>query len=397
MIDSGEIGPVTAGEDGAARATVATRAGPLPRREPAVAPKRRFFGWRAFGRVIARDDLRADGNVFTLARWLLAIAVIRTHAYGLTAVDTDPLRPFLPYPVARLAVLLFFSLSGFVVTASLQRRGAVSFVTARALRILPGLWVMLAVTTVVLGLFFTSVAPEDFFTWSNLGDYVGHNMVLMGKGDFKLLGVFSFNHEDYANGPLWSIPVEVRCYLLLAVTGVIGLLGYRRVYLVGCIALLAVAFSPIGAQVLFVPMSVAFNTGVVMYLWRDRLYLSWPLAIVVVAAALAVPDVQAAQIAVQIAFAYALVVAAILLPAGVKRIGSRAPDYSYGLYIYSYPVQQALIALGIGLTPAGNLAASLAVIVPLAALSWHLVEKPAIGLKDRFARPRPPLTPEPAI
>ena len=65
-------------------------------------------------------------------------------------------------------------------------------------------------------------------------------------------------------------------------------------------------------------------------------------------------------------------------------IASDGPDYSYGLYIFAYPVQQTLI-WGTGMTsPALHIAASLAITLMLAMLSWHFIEEPALRLKDRF-------------
>ena len=60
-------------------------------------------------------------------------------------------------------------------------------------------------------------------------------------------------------------------------------------------------------------------------------------------------------------------------------------DYSYGLYIYAFPIQQTLVRLMPGTEPAALLAATLPLTLAVAALSWHGVEKPALGLKSRFA------------
>ena len=65
-------------------------------------------------------------------------------------------------------------------------------------------------------------------------------------------------------------------------------------------------------------------------------------------------------------------------------IASDGPDYSYGLYIFAYPVQQTLIwATGMKSAPL-HIAASLAVTLVIAGLSWHFIEEPALRLKDRF-------------
>lgn len=340
------------------------------------------------GRFVVPGDLRGDANVFTIVRCGLALAVIFTHAYGVTGAGHDPSTAVLPFPVSRLAVLLFFTLSGFMVTGSFMRRGLGSFVAARGLRILPGLWVMLLLSTLVLGLFFGALPANEYFTFDNLAGYLGRNAALIGGGNYQLGGVFTANPTHEVNRSLWSIPLEVRCYLTVIVLGLIGVLARRRLFLAGYVMLVAASFVPAAQAIAFVPLAVSFYAGVAMYLWRDRLYLSWPLAIAVMLAGVVMPPGFAAQVVVQLGFGYGAVVAAILLPAGWKRIGARMPDYSYGIYIYAAPVQQAMVAATITTTPLANIGASLLVIVPLAALSWHFVEHPALDLKSRVIRRR---------
>ena len=66
------------------------------------------------------------------------------------------------------------------------------------------------------------------------------------------------------------------------------------------------------------------------------------------------------------------------------RSAGRFGDVSYGIYIYAFPVQQTFIWLyKDGLCFWQLLAASVAVTVVLAFLSWHLVENPALRFKPK--------------
>ncbi len=59
-------------------------------------------------------------------------------------------------------------------------------------------------------------------------------------------------------------------------------------------------------------------------------------------------------------------------------------DLSYGVYIYAFPIQQLLVIAGLatlGVFPFFVLA-TLATL-PLAAMSWFIVEKRALALKKR--------------
>ncbi len=339
--------------------------------------------WMA--RPIAPEDLRHDGNSFTLLRWIFASAVMISHAWDLTQYQRglDPTVALLGFPVSRLAVYLFFTLSGFLVTGSLYKRGIGAFLAARALRLLPGLWVMLLVVPLLLWAAFGTMLFSDFIASPETHRFVWRNALLLGQ-DYRLPGLFELHSEaGVANGSLWTIPKEVRCYLLLALAAAVGLTQPRGRFSIVLLALMAVHLLAPHLPVIegLRRLAFAFGLGVLAWLWRDRLPLSWPLAIGLAALALATPADFHWKIAIsQVAFGYLALVAAFRLPAAVTAFSARLPDYSYGIYIYAYPAQQAAVALG-ATTPLANLALAFAMTVPAAALSWHLVEKPALRLK----------------
>jgi peptidoglycan/LPS O-acetylase OafA/YrhL len=347
-------------------------------------------GW--LQRPIAAGDLKPDGNIFTGLRWILATTVMFSHAWDLTLWRNglDPSVAILTIPVSRLAVYLFFSLSGFLVTGSLLKRGIRDFVVARALRMIPGLWVMLLVTGIGLGLTFTSLSAWEFIGSAKTAEYLLRNGLLIG-GQYSLPGVFDVQRNTAVNGSLWTIPQEVRCYIVLALLGAVGLLAPRRwVSLIFLVLVVANAFIPVHVVPLLANprrLGIAFFVGVMAYLWRDRIRLSWPLALVGVTAALIiahrVPQTSVATSAIQIAAAYALLVAAFRVPAAVKRLSAKMPDYSYGIYIYAFPAQQVAIAMGWSTEPLSNVAIGFCLTLPCAALSWHLVEHPALRAKSR--------------
>ena len=102
-------------------------------------------------------------NNFTLLRIAAAVAVIVTHCYDLQRLEDIAYRST-GFRFGVWAVDVFFVISGYLVLTSFERRkDVVAFVRARALRILPGLWVMLIVTTIILGLFFTTLPAKEFF------------------------------------------------------------------------------------------------------------------------------------------------------------------------------------------------------------------------------------------
>ncbi|HEX7638489.1 MAG TPA: acyltransferase, partial [Burkholderiaceae bacterium] len=61
-------------------------------------------------------------------------------------------------------------------------------------------------------------------------------------------------------------------------------------------------------------------------------------------------------------------------------------DYSYGIYIFAFPVQQMLASRLPGLGPWGVMAGAALPVAVLAVLSWRLVERRALARKDALAR-----------
>ena len=60
-------------------------------------------------------------------------------------------------------------------------------------------------------------------------------------------------------------------------------------------------------------------------------------------------------------------------------------DFSYGVYIYAFPIQQTLAYLNPGMSLPAMVGLSSAVTLGVAALSWRLIEKRALGLKEDAA------------
>jgi peptidoglycan/LPS O-acetylase OafA/YrhL len=130
-------------------------------------------------------------------------------------------------------------------------------------------------------------------------------------------------------------------------------------------------------------LGAAFFGAASLYVYRARVPLHWPLAVVSLLVCAALPSSAVQQVCLAFAVPYATVSLAVTPPKHLA--GAIANDLSYGVYIYAYPVQQYISAL----SKAENLGwsaafiASSSVTLLLAWLSWHLVEKPALSHKPR--------------
>lgn len=73
------------------------------------------------------------------------------------------------------------------------------------------------------------------------------------------------------------------------------------------------------------------------------------------------------------------------VPKGKIRSFNKVGDYSYGIYIYAFPVQQSIAAaIFPGISVANMVLGSFAVTFVLAFLSWHFIEKKFLKMKDHY-------------
>lgn len=347
---------------------------------------------------LAAYAVRKDNN-FNLLRLLAASIVILGHSYALTGrAGEEPLLHLAgKLDFGTLAVDIFFVISGFLVTKSfLNRRSVWGFVVARVLRIYPGLLVALLSNVLVVGLAFTTVPILAYLTSRDTWAYFAVNGMLLVEGvNLRQLlpGVFVSNPWGAAvNGSLWTLPYEVWIYIGLMGVGLLGIL--RRRWAVNAVVAVIVAlatglslhlltgpFFAAPALPLFLRFATFFGWGTFFYVNRSAI----PINGMIAAALLALTAlVWRSPITLTLIFPFTLayiIFWASYVPGGFVRRYNLLGDYSYGVYIYAFPIQQSLIALLRGISPLALAALALPVTLVFAVLSWHLIEKPALNLK----------------
>lgn len=361
---------------------------PSPADRPAGARR-----WLAAHRL-ADQTAGRENNVLAI-RLTAASIVILFHCYALTdRWLEEPLHvAFPPMNLAVLGVGTFFVLSGFLVTQSWFARPVLrSYLAARVLRIYPALIAATIFTMLVAGA--TGALPwRDYLTSPVTWRYFirtasGYDVV------DALPGAFANNpFPSAANGSLWTLPVELRLYAALALAGVAGALARPRVLVPAALVVVGVA----AAWPQIVPLepntpvtrtlALLFLLGSLACVGQRHVPLSLPCAALAVAIPLFDPF-EAARSGPLNALLLSYVVLVIAYhPALRVRAISRAPDYSYGLYVYAFPIQQAIVWAHREITPGALFAGALAASLVVAAISWHLLEAPMLRLKSRF---RPP-------
>lgn len=338
-------------------------------------------------------------NNFNLIRILAALAVLVTHSFALAtgSPSSEPFRMTLGITMGTIAVDIFFITSGFLVTGSLlSKESALEFVWARFLRIYPALVVMVVLTVFALGPYFTTLPLADYFYDRKTYIYLLKCSTLIGNLSFYLPGVFEENpYKGAINGSLWTMPYEIKMYgLLIAFWLILRLVSPKRIQLIKTI-IIATA-SAAGAIVLlsnfnlvqqnhFIKLFYMFFTGASFYILQSHIKLHKTIFFIAVLTLIISPLIgkEIFSTAYHLTLAYILFYLAYI-PAGMLRRYNKLGDYSYGVYIFAFPVQQSLVAANPGISATQVIAFSAMITIALAILSWHLLEKRTLRLKSRY-------------
>lgn len=349
------------------------------------------------------DAMARPTNGFAAVRLALAVAVVVSHAFSVTTgrVEAEPLHAWTGYTLGEHAVNGFFAISGFLVTMSFVRRGPRDYAAARALRIVPGLLAAVLVVALVIGPAMTTFTVRQYLTDPELRVFLLRTLTTL-KSTAPLPGVFQENPLHFAMGTVWTLKYEVVCYVAVLLTGLLGLLRGRVPSLLVAAglfaALLATNFVKPDASLgttTTLRLAFIFAAGAVLYQWRDAVRLSWLAAAVLAGLAALAARTPAYPALLYGASAYGVLLMSLSAPLARPLFDLRE-DLSYGVYLYGWPIQQALRALYPDAGSAALLAVSLPLSLAIAALSWRLVERPALRLKARALGLRTLRTIEPA-
>lgn len=343
-------------------------------------------------------------NNFDFLRFLFALLVVISHAYPLSGVNE---KEQWIYRITNGQMIYssiglngFFVISGFFIFKSLQRsRNLKEYYFKRFLRLFPGLFVVLLLTLMIVPLIYKSNVPyllnREFYT------YLPNNLSLYG---FQAIikGVFDTNYYHAINGSLWTIRYEFSLYIALSI------LFYFRKNPTLIILLLTLVF------VLFYIAYVFFldrlaNSSVFNMLGYEILNLGTFFIGGSLLAVLNFENFKKKQILFLLAtlificsiyFNFYELVKHLIFPIIIIIVGHKIipffstfgkyGDASYGIYIYSFPIQQSLVFF-FKFEIFELLLSSVILSTIFGYLSWHFVEKKALKYKNRFVLNKKPV------
>jgi len=221
-------------------------------------------------------------------------------------------------------------------------------------------------------------------------------LTLIAGVSHTLPGVFESNpYKNAVNGSLWTLPYELRMYAILAFLWImlrvtpIHRLKVFKVTIVTCtlsagFLIILIHIGYINSGILFLKLFFMFFCGASFYILKDRIVISQKiLFIFVVALLIAIFDKKMFFFVYIISLAY-IVFYIAYIPTGAIRHYNKLGDYSYGMYIYAFPVQQSIAALFPGVSVLSLIVISSVFTLLLAALSWNLIEKHALKFKGKY-------------
>ncbi len=356
-------------------------------------------------RHAAKKTEGTSKNNFDFLRLFFSILVIVSHSYPLLYGNNDrePLmRLSGQMTLGSVSVDMFFIMSGYLISTSWNNTSDVrSFAMKRIKRIYPGLFVVNLICFAILA---PIVSPKHFgiFTPKSVVKFFLNTVRLHGIGELPVFEGLPW--KGVVNGSLWSIPFEAWCYLGVAVLGVARLIQKKH-FILFCFALsIALSFyvhyrgivpyglpleGVFGSYEAWVRLLPYFLAGIVYNLYRETIQ-KWP---------------------VYFAPALALIVLSCFIKAGLTltlpTLGSyclfgfankplrylkdcaRKGDFSYGIYLYAFPIQQTLIYFYSGWNPLTLFIAALILSLGFGIFSWHFVESRFLPNRKPHAVARP--------
>jgi peptidoglycan/LPS O-acetylase OafA/YrhL len=351
--------------------------------------------------TLSSVSVGADNNL-NLIRFLAALLVLVSHSYSIVSGDPkdEPLTDILGRNLGSVAVDVFFVISGFLISKSFYRRRSISdYFLSRFLRIYPALIFSSLIVVVILGLIFSRSNYIQYITDASVWNYVMSNSFMLAGPQYLLPGVFENNPiGPTVNGSLWTLPYELRMYIVIAVfllcAGFVNrYLRIRVEYSILMLTLFLVTvycvsfYYDIGHEN-FIRLSTMFVVGACAYFWAGAIRLSttgFLMCLLSYLALLVFVPLEVSEFFYLIALPYGLFYLAYI-PSGFVRRFNSLEDYSYGIYIYAFPIQQAFVYFLPRITIIEMVVYSSVVTLMFAIFSWKAIERPSLSIKNRFKK-----------
>lgn len=340
-------------------------------------------------------------NNFDFLRLLFATLVLITHSYTLSGVpENDFLTQWTHGQIncSSLGVKGFFIISGFLIFQSVIRsRNWFDYMVRRILRIYPA-YIVVMIVAVILCWWLTDLSTQQYFADPSVRSYVFQNLAMFLPLHYQIDNVFAHNPYPFAiNGSIWTIPYEFLFYIILSAAFIIKrhtkLLTAAAIVLYVGLFLITLRYEDVA------PYYIPKDTFEIHMLLHQALcffggaalaaisihqfrYKSLLLLVAIVACGIVIATHQ-------FYFAQFLLLPVIIIiigtyaTKGIAGLNKKIGDFSYGIYLYGFIVQQTLVHF-YKMDHMQLMLTAIPLTYIVGALSWYLIEKRALTLKKYF-------------
>jgi peptidoglycan/LPS O-acetylase OafA/YrhL len=348
--------------------------------------------------IYLNDIFNPKKNSFSFLRFFLAALVIFSHSYTLGGFGSERLFGSTQETYGGFAVYNFFVLSGFLITRSYINSASIwRFMWNRIIRIIPGFWVCSIVTILIFAPIIYFAENSSLTGYFNIKtdnplDYLKVNLFLEMRqyGIANLLKDTPF--PKVFNGSLWTLIYEFKFYLLIAVIGAMDILTKYKKFIIYFFLFLwliyiidiaipgtASKIFPYFSDIYLIRLLIYFLAGSIYFLFIDNIVINKKLFFFAVGLTILSIQNNFYPLIAPLTLPYILFLLAFKLPfTNLDKYG----DFSYGLYIYAFPLQQMLSFFGLN-TKGFTLYFILSILITMipSILSFYLIEEPCLKLK----------------
>lgn len=330
-------------------------------------------------------------NNFDFLRVFAALCIMYFHSFGLMGLgDREPLYLFTGGRTnfSFIGLGIFFSISGYLIAKSAMNAPTIiNYLWKRILRIQPLLIVLCVFTVLLLGPAFSDLSGGKYFSQVRTWTYFRNIFPAFGI-QFSLPGVFKSLPDGGVNGSLWTLIIEERLYIFMCILFLwrsntskffLGLiLLINLLYLTNRFIFDAQLIPYLASYPFF--YYLLFLNSAALYLVKIKIPES-PISTFITGLLLLITGITIRQLHFLTLYGIPLMVNGVAYIRGFLNRAGKWGDFTYGLYVFAFPIQNALIASYHITNPYFLFLMTLVIVFPIAVLSWHLVEKRFLRLR----------------
>lgn len=327
-----------------------------------------------------KENIESFDNNSLLIRYTLAFAVFYSHMFAVYGL-AEPTLFWGLHSIGWYGVNGFFFISGILVAQSYVKKDLIPYIMARILRILPA-YIAALVISIVAAMLFGSLEFSYVFILKSI-NFILPNLLPINEIGAGMIGAWNASQSASLNNSIWTIPFEVFCYMFIIPIMLLKIkLFYKFVIFIVSLYFIyklgAIDINGIRLDLIRVFFYFAFGVAVYSYLENKNIK-------TLLAPLIALFLIYITESSGSTEFILNFLFISIILYIGFyfKSFISLKNDLSYGIYLYAWPISQAINGVGIQNIYIG-LCIALVVLFVLSYLSWRYLEKPFLSMKNKF-------------